>query len=95
MVLLSTRPWWIVPSGLRLSTHPQPVWRPIGVPEAYHLGMHRIRNEGVAPDFSDGSVAVELFLRQEPGEDEDEEDEDDRKDDDDDDDEGTDGGYSE
>jgi hypothetical protein len=58
--------------------------------------MRRLRNEGVAPDFSDGSVAVELFVRQEPNEDEEEED--DRKDnddDDDDDDQGTDDGYSE
>jgi len=59
--------------------------------------MSRTPNEGVAPDFSDGSVAGELLLRQEP--DEDEEEEDDRKDhdddDDDDDDQGTDDGYSE
>ena len=56
--------------------------------------MSRISNEGIAPDFSDGLVAVELFVRQEPDEEEDEEDE--RKDeDDDDDDEGTDEGYSE
>ena len=57
--------------------------------------MYRICHEGV-PDSSDGSAAVQVFLRQEPDEDEDEdEDEDDRKDDDVDDEEGTDDGYSE
>ena len=66
--------------------------RPIGIPEAYHFGMHRIRNERVVPGSSDGSLAVELLLRQEP--DEDEEDENERKDNDDED-EGTGDGYSE
>ena len=52
-------------------------------------------NDGAAPDFSDGSAAVKLLLRQEPDEDEDEEDDRKNENDDDDDDEGTDGGYSE
>jgi hypothetical protein len=57
--------------------------------------MSRTHNEGVASDFSDGSVAVELFLRQKPDEDEeDDEDEGDDKEEEDDD-EGTDDGYSE
>jgi hypothetical protein len=55
--------------------------------------MSRLRNEGFVPDSSDGSVAVDLFLRQEP--DEDEEDDDNRNDEDHDDEEGTDDGYSE
>lgn len=69
--------------------------RPDANPKAYHLVMHRIRNEGVVD--SGGSVAADVLLRQEPDEDEedeDEEDEDDRNDDDVDD-EGTDDGYSE
>jgi hypothetical protein len=60
------------------------------ISKAYHLVMHRIRNEGLL-DLG-GSVAADVLLRQEP--DEDEEDEDDRNDDDVDD-EGTDDGYSE
>ena len=68
--------------------------RPDGIPEAYHLGMDRIRNEGVVPGSSDGSVAADVFFRKEPDEEEDEEEEDDRKDNDDDD-EGTEDGYSE
>ena len=46
-------------------------------PEAYHLSMHRMRNESVVPD-SDGSVASDVLLRQEP--DEDDEDDDDEGD---------------
>jgi hypothetical protein len=61
--------------------------------EAYHLGMHRIRNEGIIPDSSDRPLAADALLREEPDEEEDEE-EDDRKEDDDSD-EGTDDGYSE
>jgi hypothetical protein len=64
----------------------------MALPEAYHLGMHRIRNEGVVPD-SGGSVRDDVLLRKEPDEEEDEQ-EDDRKEEDDND-EGTDDGYSE
>ena len=55
--------------------------------------MHRMFNEGVVPGSSDGSVVLDLFLRQEPDEDEEDEDKDDRQKDDDE--EGTDDGYSE
>ena len=62
-----------------------------GVP----LGMRRIRPESLDPDHSDGSVAADVLVREEPDEEEDEEeDEGNGHKDDDDDDEG-DSGYSE
>ena len=60
-----------LPRGVESPPHSQ-YGGPDGTPEAYHLGMHRIRNEGVVP-HSDGSVAADVLLRQEPDEEEDEE----------------------